>query len=146
MLAEGLLLKGSTSEWLFSLNFPDSMGNLRAQKAPYLCHRMSAGHGARLHCRNSLSALLRYELTVTRSTHGIQESAWKSLPRNVRSVPCSPPPPRAPKMVTSSGPTVEATLRPLTHQAPSRVLRFTKCVPGEARREALWKASAQAPC
>ena len=126
MLAEGLLLKGSTSEWLFNLNFPDSAGNLRAQKAPYLCHRMSAGHRTRLHCRNSHSVLLRYELTVTRSTHGIQKSAWKLLPRNVRSIPCSPPPPGAPKMVTSSGPKVEAAFRPLTNQAPLRVLAFHK--------------------
>ena len=60
-----------------------------------------------------------YELTVTRSTHGIQESAWKLLPRNVCTITCSPPLPRGPQMETSSGPEAEAALRPLTNPAPS---------------------------
>lgn len=118
MPAEGLLLKGSTSEWLFNLDFPDSVGNLRSRKAPYLCHRTSAERRSRLHGRDSQSVLLRHELTATRSTLGTQESAGKSLPRSVCTIPCSQPLPRAPKMEASSGPKAEAAFRPLTNQPP----------------------------
>lgn len=121
MPVEGLLLKGSTSERLFNLNFPDSVGNLCSQKAPYLRHRTSAGRRSRLHGRDSHSVLLRYELTVTRSTHGTQESAGKLPPRSVCTIPCSPLLPRAPKMETSSGPKAEAAFRPLTNQPPLEV-------------------------
>lgn len=49
MLVEGTLLKGSTSEWLFNLNFTDSTGNIFSQNAPYLHHRISPV------CRSRLS-------------------------------------------------------------------------------------------
>lgn len=100
------------------------------------------------HCRNSHSILLHYELTVTQSIQGIQESAWKLLPRNICPVPRLPTLPRGVKMENNS----ESTRRnnfsfPLQTRLlwKLRVLAFFRnYVPGKTWHERLLKASAQA--
>lgn len=74
MLLEGNSFKGSTSEWLFNLNFTDSTENIFSQNALYLHHHISLCAVHVFHCRNSHSILLHYELTVTQSIQNIQES------------------------------------------------------------------------